>query len=369
MKLQIIPSIAAFLATTILIAGVTVSDAQAQSMEASSQLVTIPAGTLAKVQLQRALDSTTMVVGDKVRVNIAPDDTSGLPKDCILVGRVTEASPATKNTPGVIDITFGALERAGNPWKTISVDLALGNYPQVNQTANVSVTGQTTQDPNTKIIGYGAGGGAVLGSLLKHNSRSFIRGGVLGMIGGAIAAETTKKKTGTPTYFDVKVPVGTELTVTLNQPITVQSTIVITTPPTFPDNTDPNLGKLLNVMLQPTELMGNPVPDYPGTRKLYVRLTNAGQVQGFAGVNTFSGTFTVGGTYKFAGTDTTDVAYPLSFSPLAATKIAGPGATMALESKFLTVLGTTMGYRPEGKNVAFLAGNKVIARFKRIEGK
>lgn len=156
------------------------------------------------------------------------------------------------------------------------------------------------------------------------------------------------------------------MTVTLNRPIALQSTIVVATQLALPGNSDPNLGKLLGVTLHPIELMGDVVPDYRGTRKFYVRLSREGTVQGFAGVNTFSGTFMVGGTYSFAGTDTDSFADTLTFLPLVVTRMNGPVATIALESKFLTVLETTMGYRSEGQNVAFLAGNKVVARFKKV---
>jgi hypothetical protein len=162
-----------------------------------------------------------------VRVQIAPDDQSGLPKDCILVGRVIEVAPATKTAPGVIDIHFGALERTGGGWKGVSIDLAIGDQPKVDQTAGLAVTGQTQQEANTKIVGYGAGAGAVLGSLFKHNGHSAVKGGILGAVAGEIAAEATKGKTGHTDYKDVKLKAGTELTVTLNRPITVESTVVV----------------------------------------------------------------------------------------------------------------------------------------------
>jgi heat shock protein HslJ len=332
-----------------------ITPVQAQSVEANSQVTTIPKGTLVRVLLQRALDSTTMEVGDRVSAQIAPDDPNGIPKDCILVGRVTEVTPATKTAPGIIDIHFGALERAGSPWQGVSVDLIVGNQPRVGQTADVAVTGQTTQQPNTKIIGYGAGAGAVLGSLFHRGGRSTIRGGVLGAIAGAVAAETTRNKTGQTTYQDVKLPAGTELTVTLNQPITVQNTVIVTS---GDSSVKPPAPTISGLSLRPTNLMGNDVPNYPGTRKLYIQLTKDGKAWGFAGVNTFTGTYKVGAT-------STGGTYPLTFSPLAATKMAGPAATMKLENQFLKTLAATTSYRLEGQTISFLSGNKVIARFQK----
>lgn len=371
MKQQTLQISASIASIAMVIGGIVTPGARAQSIQANTQVTTIPQGTMVRVILQRAVDSTSMEVGDKVRVAVAPDDPSGLPKDCVLVGRVTEVAPASKTAPGVVDVYFGALERAGRPWTSISVDLTVGNQPPVDQTANMSVKGQSTQAPNTKIIGYGAGAGAVLGSLFKHDGRSLIRGGLLGAAAGAVVADRTRKTTGTPDYRDVKIPAGTELTVTLNQPITVESTIVVTSPPTqntADPNTDPNWSKLVGVMLQPTELQGVAVPSPPGTRKLYLQMTRDGKVQGFAGINTFSATYKVGGTYKFAGTDTVGIAYPLTFTPFMSTRMGGPAATMTLENKFLSTLATTTGYRPDGQGIALLSGNKVIARFKKMSG-
>lgn len=115
---QILPILATILAVTMVSGGAIIRNANAQSIGTSSQVITSPQGTRARVLLQRALDSTTMEVGDKVRVTIAPTDVSGLPKDCVLVGRVTEVSAATKTAPGIIDISFGALERVESPRRT-----------------------------------------------------------------------------------------------------------------------------------------------------------------------------------------------------------------------------------------------------------
>ena len=122
---------------------------------------------------------------------------------------------------------------------------------------------------------------------------------------------------------------------------------------------------LTGVYLQPTELMGETLPDYPGTRKLYVHLTKDGGAKIFGGVNTFAGTCTLGDTYHSAGYDMVGIAFPLKFGSLApTTKATGPPATQALENKFLKTLRATTGYRGEGSTVAFIEGNKIIARFK-----
>ena len=106
--------------------------------------------------------------------------------------------------------------------------------------------------------------------------------------------------------------------------------------------------------LQPTALMGVPTPDYPGTRKLFLHLTDDGKAQGFSGVNRFMGTYE-------SGPDNA-----LKFSQMASTRMAGPPATMKLEDSCLKVLTTTTNYRKDGDKVELLAGDKVIAQFKTI---
>jgi heat shock protein HslJ len=106
--------------------------------------------------------------------------------------------------------------------------------------------------------------------------------------------------------------------------------------------------------LQPTTLMGVATPDYPGTRKLFLHLTDDGKAQGFSGVNRFNGTYTTGANDA------------LKFSQMTSTRMAGPPATMKLEDSFLKVLTTTTNYRRDGDKVELLAGGKVIAAFKAI---
>lgn len=96
------------------------------------------------------------------------------------------------------------------------------------------------------------------------------------------------------------------------------------------------------------ELNGNPV----GANKLPSLTLDAatGKVSGMAGVNRFNGTF----TQKEAA---------LSFSPLIATRMAGPENDMKLESEFLAALGRVTAWKADGLILSLLAGETEVARF------
>jgi putative lipoprotein len=77
-----------------------------------------------------------------------------------------------------------------------------------------------------------------------------------------------------------------------------------------------------------------------------------GTAAGFAGCNRFSGTFQTDGAR-------------LRFGPIVATRMACPEPTMQLETAFLGALDATTAYALDGKTLAFLAGERVAARFTR----
>lgn len=96
-----------------------------------------------------------------------------------------------------------------------------------------------------------------------------------------------------------------------------------------------------------TELEGKPIAaDKLPTLQLE---PGGNRVNGFGGVNRFTGTC-----------QATDTA--LSFSPLATTRMAGPERQMAVEQKFLNVLGSVTGYALSGNRINLLAGETIVAR-------
>jgi hypothetical protein len=129
-------------------------------------------------------------VGDKVRVQVDDKDHSGLPRGAVLVGRVTEVRPATSSRPGVLDLSFGALELS-QQWKPISGDLYSLSGNGVRQTASGRLVAKKGSSDKTKFIGYGALGGVLLGKLL---GTSTIKGVLLGAAAGYLYGQTRKDK-------------------------------------------------------------------------------------------------------------------------------------------------------------------------------
>ena len=207
-------AIAAAMALTGIVAGGRPSQAQQQR---------VPEGTVVKVRLMENLNSRDARVGDRVRVELSPEDRSGLPEGTVFVGRVTEVRRASGSTPGVIDLRFGAIERNAG-WQPVSARLYSLDDRDVREDASGRLIGrQRPKQDQTKIIGYGAAGGAVLGYLLKNKTESALTGALLGAAAGYIYSEQQKKK-GSP---DVDLKAGSEFGIYLNRPVSLRSSLAV----------------------------------------------------------------------------------------------------------------------------------------------
>jgi hypothetical protein len=163
-------------------------------MSGSLLAQSVPAGTVVKVRLLSELNSEKTRVGDRIRVQVAENDRSGLNRDTVFVGRVTEVQQASKTQPGVIDIRFGVIERNGS-WQNISGGLHSLSESDVREDASGRLVGkQRGKQDKAKFIGYGAAGGAVIGYLLKKDTGSAITGGLVGALAGYLYGESQKDK-------------------------------------------------------------------------------------------------------------------------------------------------------------------------------
>ena len=187
----------------------------------AAQAQRVPQGTVVKVRLLEDLSSKTARVGERVRVALSPDDRSGLPEGTVFVGRVTEVRPATGSAPGVIDLNFGAIERNAS-WQTVSGSLYSLDDRDVREDASGRLVGKRRpKQDQTKIIGYGAAGGALLGYVLKKKTQSALTGALLGAAAGYVYSEQQKKK-GNP---DVDLRVGSEFGIYLNRPVSLRRSL------------------------------------------------------------------------------------------------------------------------------------------------
>ena len=166
----------------------------------------IAAGTQVKVKLLRDLSSDSAQTGDHVRVQVASDDSSGIPTGTILNGVVTSVSPATPKKAGVLYVRFGT----GSGGSSSSYNLATGQF-----------SGKTASSDKSNYTSIGAGAGALLGFVRKRKLGDAIGGAVLG--GGAGYAANAAQKHGAS---DIDLKKGTEVTINTTRSVTLQTQII-----------------------------------------------------------------------------------------------------------------------------------------------
>ena len=162
----------------------------------------VPSGTQVKVKLLRDISSSSAQTGDHVRVQIAGDDTSGLPSGTVLNGVITSVRPATPKEAGVLFVKFGT---GGS-----SYNLATAQFK-----------GKTASSDKSNYTSIGAGAGALLGFSRKRKLGDALGGAVLGGLGGYAANAAQKHSAG-----DIDLKKGSEVTITTNRPLTLQTQII-----------------------------------------------------------------------------------------------------------------------------------------------
>jgi hypothetical protein len=195
-----------------LMAGSLIVPALAQSsdngIEYQSPVRKIAAGTTVKVKLLQSLSSSNAQDGDRVRVQVAGDDSSGLPSGAIFNGRVVSAHRATPKAAGVLRVRFGS--GGGSAYSTAS-----------SSTASALLTGTKPVSDKSNYTSIGAGAGALLGFIRKRKLGDAIGGAVLGGAAGYGANQLQKKSAS-----DVSLKRGDEISIKLDRPLTLKTQIV-----------------------------------------------------------------------------------------------------------------------------------------------
>lgn len=166
----------------------------------------IPSGTQVKVKLLRDISSDSAQTGDHVKVEVAGDDSSGLPTGTVLNGVVTSVHRATPNSAGVLYVRFGT----GSGNSSSSYNLATGQF-----------SGRKASSDKSNYTSIGAGAGALLGFARKRKLGDAIGGGLLGGLAGYGANAAQKHNS---TNSDLKS--GSEVTITTTRPLTLQTQII-----------------------------------------------------------------------------------------------------------------------------------------------
>jgi hypothetical protein len=169
--------------------------------------VTVPEATSLKVKLEQGLNSGTNQTGDTFQATLlAPvivGDRVVLPEGSSIEGTLTDVVPAhkgMKESGGAMTLSF---DRITTPSGS-SASMAASYSKQAKSTGKKAGT-----------IGGAAAGGALLGKVLGGGSKDAAVGAVVGgAIGTGVAANTKGS--------ELKLEPGTELTITLEKPITLQ---------------------------------------------------------------------------------------------------------------------------------------------------
>lgn len=166
----------------------------------------IALGTQVKVKLLRDISSQSTQVGDHVKVQVAGDDSSGIPTGTVLNGVVTSVTPATSKEAGLLYVRFGT----GSGGSSSSYNLATGQF-----------TGKKASGDKSNYTAIGAGAGAVLGYSRKRKLGDLLGGAALGGLGGYAANAAQKHNAG-----DIDLKSGSEVTIKTTRTLTLQTQII-----------------------------------------------------------------------------------------------------------------------------------------------
>lgn len=186
---------------------------QAQPLSGSTRY--IPTDTVVQLQLTNALSSRTAHTGDLFTARLSDRDQSGFPLKTRFEGSVIESRPATKSQPGVLGVKIHRAFLPDGSIVAVNGTLAGLDEDSVQRSSNGRLVARGRSSKNKvdlKWVGYGAAGGAVLGTILGDGN-DFLKGALLGALGGAAYSYLNKdkdkdhKRTG---YSDVQLARDTE---------------------------------------------------------------------------------------------------------------------------------------------------------------
>ena len=182
-----------------------IAPAFAQSESIQMPKREIPSGTEVKVKLLRDISSESAQTGDHVKVQVANDDSSGLPSGTVLNGVVTSVTPATPKTAGVLYVRFGTGYGGSSSYNLATAEFA----------------GKKQSSDKSNYTSIGAGAGALLGFVRKRKLGDALGGAALGGLGG-YAANAAQKHNAS----DIDLKSGSEVTIKTTRPLTLQTQII-----------------------------------------------------------------------------------------------------------------------------------------------
>jgi hypothetical protein len=167
---------------------------------------TIPAGTRLALRLESAVSSESSQVGDAVQAALTQavvvDGIQVLPAGSVVTGEVAAVRSAPKvNGRASLAILFSAITVAGPE----------GRYPIAARFAQIA---PTTRKKDIATVALPAAGGAILGAIFGGKKGAGIGTAVGGGAGAAVVLSTEGP--------EVRMPVGTSLSPTLDQSVEIR---------------------------------------------------------------------------------------------------------------------------------------------------
>jgi hypothetical protein len=175
----------------------------------------IPANTVVRAELDDELSTRTSEEGDRFTATLDDRDYSGFPEGTRFEGRVTEVRHSAKNQPGILDVRFHRAILPDGTAVPITGTLASLGDKDVRRSDDGRLESRHAggkEKFETKWVGYGAGAGAVLSTIFGGN---FLKGALLGAVGGAVYSYLNKEKA--RKYSEVDLSRGTEFGIRLTQ--------------------------------------------------------------------------------------------------------------------------------------------------------
>jgi hypothetical protein len=171
----------------------------------------VPTDTVVRLTLAESVNSRTARAGDLFTAQLSERDRSGFPERTRFEGSILDVRRADKGRPGELTMKVHRAFLPNGGVIAVNGTLAGLSEDDVSRTTNGRLVSRGTKSNKfgTKWIGYGAAGGAVLGTVLGGSS-DLLKGALLGALGGAAYEYLNKDKKKSGGYSDVELSKGTE---------------------------------------------------------------------------------------------------------------------------------------------------------------